>query len=89
MGRHDACDAGHEILDREGLRDEVDRAVLEARDLVAHLGLDGEHRDRKVVERLVGTEEQGCEDGTLLATAELERTIARLGLERTENAEPG
>jgi hypothetical protein len=38
---------------------------------------------------LLGTDEQSCEHGTLLATAELERAIVGLGLERTEDAEAG
>jgi hypothetical protein len=37
---------------------------------------------------LAGTKQQRCEEGTLLGAAELERAIASLGLERTEDTEP-
>jgi hypothetical protein len=38
---------------------------------------------------LAGTKQQRREEGTLLGAAELDRAIAGLGLERTEDAEPG
>ena len=37
---------------------------------------------------LAGTKQQRSEEGTLLGAAELERAIAGLGLERTEDTEP-
>ena len=37
---------------------------------------------------LISTEQQSCKNGALLAAAELDRAIADLGLERTEDAKP-
>ena len=37
---------------------------------------------------LVPTEEQGCENSSLLASAELDRAFADRGFQRTENAKP-